>query len=132
MDVHLLISQPNLCSHLFGLTPNLTSMALNIPINHSPILVISSIAFTETKYESAHMTQSDLAHGPTKNLSNMILTPMTQSLLIFKNIASSSSTVLTNLSQSMTPLLPHAKFWISHPFSGFLSITTYIGNQWLI
>ena len=40
--------------------------------------------------------------------------------------------VLTIFNRIITPERPQAAFWISQPFSGFLSIATYIGRPWLI
>ena len=40
--------------------------------------------------------------------------------------------IVSTFNQIITPEHPQASFWISKPFSGFLSIATYIGRPWLI
>ena len=69
-------------------------------------------------------------HGSTRNFRTLVpwLLPSSSA----SALAFSSSAVLTIFNRSITPERPQAAFWISHPFSGFLSIATYIGRPWLI
>ena len=83
-----------------------------------------------TKYESAHTQRSVLTHGPTRNF--MTLVPWLLPSSSVTALAFSSSAVLTIFNQIITPEHPQAAFWISQPFSSFLSIATYIGRPWLI
>ena len=87
-------------------------------------------ALTDAKYELAHTQQSILTHGSTRNFRTLVpwLLPLSSvTALVF-----SSSAVLTTFNQIITPECPQAACWISQPFSGFLSIATYIGRAWLI
>ena len=85
---------------------------------------------TDAKYESAHTQQSILTHGSTRNFRTLVPWLLPSSSVT--TLAFSSSAVLTTFNQIITPECPQAAFWISQPFSGFLSIATYIGRPWLI
>ena len=87
-------------------------------------------ALTDAKYESAHTQWSVLTHGSTRNFRTLV--PWLLPLSSVTAQAFSSSAVLTTFNQIITPERPQAVFWISQPFSGFLSIATYIGRPWLI
>ena len=84
----------------------------------------------DAKYESAHTQRSVLTHGSTSNFRTLV--PWLLPSPSVTALAFSSSAVLTTFNQIITPERPHAAFWISPPFSGFLSIATYIGRPWLI
>ena len=87
-------------------------------------------ALTDAKYESAHTQQSVLTHGSTRNFRTLV--PWLLPLSSVTALAFSSSAVLTTFNQIITPECPQEAFWTSQPFSGFLSIATYIGRPWLI
>ena len=85
---------------------------------------------TDAKYESTHTQQSVLTHGSTRNFRTLV--PLLLPSSSVTEMAFSSSAVLTIFNRIITPERPQAAFWISQPFSDFLSIATYIGRPWLI
>ena len=103
---------------------------LTTPMKCKPIILMTVTALTDAKYESAHTQQSVLTHGSTRNFRTLVPWLLLSSSVTA--LAFSSSAVLTTFNQIITPECPQAAFWISQPFSGFLSITTYIGRPWLI
>ena len=103
---------------------------LTTPMKCKPIILMTVTALTDTKYESAHTQQSVLTHGSTRNFRTLV--PWLLPLSSVTTLTFSSSAVLTIFNQIITPERPQAALWISQPFSGFLSIATYIGRPWLI
>ena len=81
---------------------------------------------TEAKYESAHTIQLLLVHGD-KNVLRTYVPCSNPSSPEFAFSVLSSSAVFTSLILNITLLLPQAEFYISHTFSGFWSMTIYIG-----
>ena len=109
---------------------NFLVAVLTTPMKRKPIILKTVTAFTDAKYESTHTQRSILTSGSTRNFRTLVpwLLPSTSATAL----AFSSSAVLTIFNQIITPERPQAAFWISQPFSGFLSIATYIGRPWLI
>ena len=99
-------------------------------MKHKLIVLMPVTALTDAKYESAHTQWSVLTHGSTRNFRTLVPWLLLSSSVTA--LAFSSSAVLTTFNQIITPERPQAAFWISQPFSGFLSIVTYIGRPWLI
>ena len=89
---------------------------LTTPMKCKPIVLMTVTALTDTK--------------PTRNFRTLVPWLLPSSSVTALTL--SSSAVLTTFNRIITPECPQAAFWISQPFSGFLSITTYIGRPWLI
>ena len=126
------------CSPHAALTPSWTGRTLGIflvailttPVKCKPIVLMTVTALMDTKYELAHTQRSVLTHGPTRSFRALVPWLLPSSSVT--TLAFSSSAVLTTSNQIITPECPQVAFWISQPFSGFLSIATYIGTPWLI
>ena len=103
---------------------------LTTPMKCKPIILMTVTSLTDAKYESAHTQRSILTHGSTRIFRTLVPSLVPSSSVTAQ--AFSSSAVLTIFNQIITPEHPQAAFWISQPFSGFLSISTYIGRPWLI